>query len=42
VPAPAAEENGRLKGPLLWLVMLFWVGLAVGGLYFLYTALWAI
>jgi hypothetical protein len=40
--AAPVEERGRLNGPLLWLVMLFWAGLAVGGLYFLYTALWAI
>jgi hypothetical protein len=40
-PAPAPEPS-RLSGPVLWLVLLFWVGLAIGGLWFLYTALWAI
>ena len=40
-PAPV-EERGMLSGPVLWAVMVFWVILAIGGLYFLYTALWAI
>jgi len=41
-PAPAVEERSRLSGPVLWLVLAFWVVLAVGGLYFLYTALYAL
>jgi len=36
------EERSRLSGPVLWLVLAFWVVLAVGGLYFLYTALYAL
>lgn len=40
-PAPV-EERGMLTGPVLWAVMLFWVALAIGGLFFLYNALWAI
>jgi len=40
--APAVEERSRLSGPVLWLVLLFWAVLAVGGLYFLYTALYAL
>ena len=30
-----------LSGPVLWAFMLFWVVLAVAGLWFLFTALWA-
>ena len=41
-PAPAVEERPRLSGPLLWLVIALWAVLAVAGLYFLYTVLWAI
>jgi hypothetical protein len=39
---PPVEERSRLSGPVLWLVMLFWAALAVGGLYFLYTALYSL
>ena len=42
VPAEAAAERPGLSGPLLWAFMLFWVALAIGGLFFLYNALWAI
>jgi hypothetical protein len=31
-----------LSGPLLWVMLLFWVALAIGGLFFIYNALWAI
>jgi hypothetical protein len=41
-PAAAAEERSVLSGPLLWAVLVFWVVLIVGGLLFLYNALWAI
>ena len=41
-PAPAPEERPLLSGPLLWAIMVFWALLAIGGLYFLYTVLWAI
>ena len=34
------EEAGLLRGPLLWLFALFWLALAVGGLIFLYSAIW--
>lgn len=40
-PTPA-EERSMLSGPVLWAIMLFWVALAIGGLFFLYNALWAI
>jgi hypothetical protein len=41
VAAPAVESS-RLSGPVLWLVIVFWAVLAVAGLYFLYTALYAL
>ena len=41
-PPPPVEERSRLSGPVLWLVMLFWLALAVGGLWFLYTALFSL
>jgi hypothetical protein len=45
-PAPPASgpvaEHGRLSGPILWIVMVFWALLAIGGLYFLYTALFVL
>ena len=41
-PPSAEEERPRFSGPVLWAIMLFWVALAIGGLFFLYTALWAI
>ncbi len=42
-PVPTAEEERPLfTGPVLWAIMLFWVALAIGGLFFLYNALWAI
>jgi hypothetical protein len=40
--AAAPEERTGFSGPILWLVMVFWVVLAIGGLFFLYTALWTI
>lgn len=36
------EERSGFSGPILWLVMVFWVALALGALFFLYTALWTI
>ncbi|MCC7371910.1 MAG: hypothetical protein IT306_26075 [Chloroflexi bacterium] len=39
--APEAEEKPLLRGPVLWAFMLFWVALAVGGLWYLFTVLWA-
>lgn len=39
---PVEEERPMFSGPLLWAIMLFWVALALGGLLFLYNALWAI
>jgi hypothetical protein len=38
----AAEERGPLSGPVFWLVLVFWVALGIGALFFLYTVLWAI
>jgi hypothetical protein len=35
-------ERSRLSGPILWIVMVFWALLAIGGLYFLYTALFVL
>ena len=40
--AAAEEERPMFTGPVLWAIMLFWVALAVGGLFFLFNALWAI
>ena len=42
VPPPPSEERSRLSGPVLWLIVAFWAILAVGGLWFLYTALFAL
>ena len=39
--APEAEERPLLSGPMLWAFMLFWIILAVAGLWFLFSALWA-
>lgn len=39
---PVEEERPRLSGPVLWAVMVFWAALAIGGLFFLFNALWAI
>lgn len=45
-PAPAAaptvEERSGFRGPVLWLVLVFWVVLAVGGLFFIYNAIWSL
>jgi hypothetical protein len=41
-PVPAAEERSLLSGPVLWVVLVFWVAMIIGGLFFLYNALWAI
>jgi hypothetical protein len=30
------------SGPVLWAIMLFWIAIAIGGLFFLYNALWAL
>ena len=38
-PPPAEEERPMFSGPVLWAILLFWVALAVGGLFFLYNAL---
>jgi hypothetical protein len=42
VPPPAVEERSRLSGPVLWLVVAFWAILAIGGLWFIYTALYSL
>ena len=42
VPPPPAEERPRISGPVLWLIVAFWAILAVGGLWFLYTALFSL
>lgn len=42
VPPPPEEERPRLSGPVLWLVVAFWAVLALGGLWFLYTALYSL
>jgi hypothetical protein len=39
---PLPEERTGFSGPVLWLVMVFWVVLAVVGLTFLFTALWSL
>jgi hypothetical protein len=39
--APEAEERSMLSGPVLWVFMLFWVALAVAGLWYLFSVLWA-
>ena len=39
---PPTEERSRLSGPVLWLVMAFWAIIAIGGLWFLYTALYSL
>jgi hypothetical protein len=39
---PPVEERPTFTGPVLWAIMLFWAALAIGGLFFLYNALWAI
>jgi hypothetical protein len=41
VPPPVPERT-RLSGPTLWVVVLFWAVLAIGGLWFLYTALYSL
>jgi len=40
--SPPPEERTGFSGPVLWLVLVFWVVLAVGGLIFLFTALWSL
>ena len=39
---PPAEERSRLSGPVLWLIVAFWAIIAIGGLWFLYTALYSL
>jgi hypothetical protein len=39
---PPVEGRGGLSGPVLWVLLLFWVALAIGGLFFLYNALWSL
>ena len=39
---PPADDKGPLSGPLLWAFMLFWVVVIVGGLLFLYSAIWSL
>ena len=39
--APEAEERSILSGPTLYAFMLFWIILAIAGLWFLFSALWA-
>ena len=41
-PPPVPEERPMFSGPVLWAIMVFWVILALVGLFFLYNALWAI
>lgn len=41
-PPPPEEERPMFTGPVLWAIMLFWIALAIGGLFFIYNALWAI
>jgi hypothetical protein len=41
VTAPEAEERSLLSGPALWVFLLFWIVLAIAGLWFLFSALWA-
>jgi len=41
-PVPSAEEKSGFSGPVLWIILLFWIALAIGGLIFLYTALWSL
>ena len=43
-PSPPAvpEERPMFSGPVLWAIMLFWVAMAIGGLFFLYNALWSL
>lgn len=36
-----AQEQSILSGPLLWAFMVFWAVLAVAGLWFLFSVLWA-
>jgi hypothetical protein len=38
--APAA--SGGLRGPLLWVVVVFWALLGIGGLYWLYTSFYSL
>jgi hypothetical protein len=40
-PLPDPPERPFLTGPLLWLLLAFWLAVAVAGLWFLYTVLWA-
>ena len=42
VAPPPTEERSRLSGPVLWLVLAFWAALAIGGLWFLYSALYSL
>jgi hypothetical protein len=42
VPPPPTEERSRISGPVLWLIVAFWAILAVGGLWFLYSALFSL
>jgi len=43
IAGPAAEEERPMfSGPVLWAIMLFWAALAIGGLFFLYNALWSL
>lgn len=39
---PPAGEKSTLSGPLLWVFMLFWIVVIVGGLLFLYSAIWSL
>src|SRR5688500_17212232 len=41
-PPPVPEERPMFSGPVLWAIMLFWIAIAIGGLFFLYNALWAL
>lgn len=40
-PPPPEPEPTRLQGPILWLIMVFWAALLVGGMIYIYTVLWA-
>jgi hypothetical protein len=39
-PNGAPKAQGGLRGPLLWIVVVFWAVLGVVGLYWLYTGLY--
>ena len=42
IAPPVEEERPMFSGPVLWAIMVFWAALAIGGLFFLYNALWSL